>query len=371
MALIVVAEDDAGTMRLIEAALHLQGHEVLTANNGQSAWMTIRQYRPDLVVSDINMPGVNGFDLLKAVREHAALQQTPFILLTSLQERRNMRQGMTLGADDYLTKPVHPRELVDAVAAQLNRKAMRTAALELQVKEAVNEALDEQAWTLQEQYELRLAHELSEQWPGEAQGDREDFHPQATVLFADIRNDREWARALDPQQLAMTLKRYYEGGGDTVHLFGATSAHFVGDGLLAVFTDRASNTTAHRGLRAVKAAFGLRKSAAAMQGWVQQQFPDLALPRFEAGIAIHSGPVAMMRLDGLLGGAAQVLPVGETVVNALAMQRAAVGPHPVTLSIPVLRAVTGAVQPVSRHFVTLPQCPEPLEVCAVDPLPAT
>ena len=131
MALIVVAEDDAGTMRLIEAALHLQGHEVLTANNGQSAWMTIRQYRPDLVVSDINMPGVNGFDLLKAVREHAALQQTPFILLTSLQERRNMRQGMTLGADDYLTKPVHPRELVDAVAAQLNRKAMRTAALEL------------------------------------------------------------------------------------------------------------------------------------------------------------------------------------------------------------------------------------------------
>ena len=92
--------------------------------------------------------------------------------------------------------------------------------------------------------------------------------------------------------------------------------------------------------------------------------------RFEAGIAIHSGPVAMMRLDGLLGGAAQVLPVGETVVNALAMQRATVGPHPVTLSIPVLRAVTGAVQPVSRHFVTLPQCAEPLEVCAVDPLPS-
>ena len=104
-------------MRLIEAALHLQGHEVLTANNGQSAWLTIRQYRPDLVVSDINMPGLStASTCCKAVREHAALQQTPFILLTSLQERRDMRQGMTLGADDYLTKPVHPRELVDAVA---------------------------------------------------------------------------------------------------------------------------------------------------------------------------------------------------------------------------------------------------------------
>ncbi|WP_374409454.1 response regulator [Hydrogenophaga sp.] len=369
MALIVVAEDDPGTLRLIEAALHLQGHSVLTSNNGHSAWLSIRQYKPDLVVSDINMPGVNGFDLLRAVREHGALNQTPFILLTSLQERRDMRHGMTLGADDYLTKPVHPRELADAVAAQLNRKAMRAAALELQVKEAVSEALDEQAWTLQEQYEQRLARELSEQWPGEAQGNREAFHPLATVLFADLRNDVEWVRALAPQQLATVLKRFYEGGGDTVHLFGAATAHFVGDGLLAMFTDRPGITTAHQGLRAVKAAFGLRNSASAMQAWLAQQFPGMRLPRFEVGIALHSGPVAMMRLDGLLGGTEQLLPVGETVVNALAMQRHTPGSHPVTVSIPVLRAVTGAVQPVSRHFITLPHHTEVTEVCAVDPLP--
>jgi CheY-like chemotaxis protein len=369
MALIVVAEDDAGTMRLVEAALHLQGHQILTANNGHSAWMLIRQYRPDLVVSDVQMPGVNGFDLLKAVREHSALQQTPFILLTSLQERRDMRHGMTLGADDYLTKPVHPHELADAVAAQLNRQAMRAAELELQVKEAVNEALDEQAWTLHEQYEKRLARELSEQWPGEAQGACDAYHPQATVLFADLRNDHEWLRALQPQQLAVVLKRFYEGGGDTVHLFGARSAHFVGDGLLAVFTDVGGKTTAPQGLRAAKAAFGLRKSAVAMNGWLQQQFPGLSLPHFEAGIAIHSGPVAMMRLEGLLGSTAVLLPVGSTVVDALAIQRATTAFNGVTLSIPVLRAVTGAVQPVSRHFLNLPQSPEPVEVCTVDPLP--
>lgn len=369
MALIVVAEDDAGTLRLIDAALHLQGHSVLTANNGHSAWLAIRQYKPDLVVSDINMPGVNGFDLLRAVREHGSLHQTPFILLTSLQERRDMRHGMTLGADDYLTKPVHPQELTDAVAAQLNRKAVRAAALELQVKEAVSEALDKQAWTLQEQYEKRLARELSEQWPGETQGHREAFFPLATVLFADLRNEADWVRALSPQQLALMLKRFYEGSGDTVHLFGATSAHFVGDGLLAVFTDRPAITTAHQGLRAIKAAFGLRNSAAAMQGWLAQQVPGQPLPRFEVSVALHSGPVAMMRLDGLLGGAAQLLPVGETVVHALAMQRHAPSAHPVTVSIPVLRAVTGAVQPVSRHFITLPHHAGPLEVCAVEPLP--
>lgn len=369
MALIVVAEDDAGTLRLIEATLHLQGHSVLTVNNGQSAWLNIRQYRPDLVVSDINMPGVNGFELLRAVREHPTLNQIPFILLTSLQERRNMRQGMNLGADDYLTKPVHPHELADAVAAQLNRKAMRAAAMELQVKEAISDALEEQAWTLQEQYEQRLAHELSERWPGETQGNRELVHPKATVLFADIRNDGAWLEALEPAQLAAVLKRFYEGGGDTVHLFGASNALFVGDGMLAMFTDRDAHTSAHQGLRAIKAAFGLRNSALAMQGWIKQRFPDRTLPKFEVGIAVHSGPVAMMRLDGLLGGLSPLLPVGETVVHALEMQRHARSEHPVTLSIPVLRSVTGAVQPVSRHFVTLPSRGEPMEVCAVEPPP--
>jgi CheY-like chemotaxis protein len=370
MALIVVAEDDVGTLRLIQAALHLQGHSVLTANNGQSAWLEIRQHKPDLVVSDINMPGLSGFDLLRAVRDHATLNLTPFILLTSLQERRDMRQGMTLGADDYLTKPVHPHELLNAVAAQLNRQTMRAAALDLQVQDAVTEALDEQAWTLHEQYEKRLARELSEQWPGENQGDQALLHPQATVLFADIRHDSQWLGALEPDQLATVLRRFYEGGGDTVHLFGASSVHFVGDGLLALFTDRDAHTSAHQALRAIKAAFGLRNSAAAMQGWARQQFPGKPLPKFEIGVAVHSGPVAMMRLNGLLGGSTQLLPVGETVVDALAIQRHPQASHSVTVSIPLLRSVTGAVQPLARQFLRLAHRTEPVEVCAVDPVPA-
>lgn len=370
MALIVVAEDDAGTLRLIEAALHMQGHSVLTANNGHSAWLAIRQYRPDLVVSDINMPGLSGFDLLRAVREHDTLSQTPFILLTSLQERRDMRQGMTLGADDYLTKPVHPHELVDAVAAQLNRQAMRAAARDLLVQHAVTEALDEQAWDLQEQYEKRLARELSEQWPGEAQGRQELLHADASVLFADIHHYGEWVAALPPEQLALVLKRFYEGVGDTVHLFGASAAHFVGDGLLAVFVDRDPPGTAPHGLRSLKAAFGLRKSAKGMQGWVQQQFPDPVLPAFGVGIALHRGPVAMMRLQGLIGGSTQLLPVGETVVDTLSIQRHSKPSHSVTVTIPMLRSVTGAAHPVSRHFMQLPHRSEAIEVCAVDPMPA-
>jgi CheY-like chemotaxis protein len=371
MSTIVVAEDDNGTLRLIEAALHMQGHSVVTANNGHSAWLAIKQYSPDLVVSDINMPGLTGFELLRAVRDHTTLNQTPFLLLTSLQERADMRQGMILGADDYLTKPVHPKELADAVAAQFNRQAMRIAARELHVQGAVAEALDQQAWTLHEQYETRLAKELSEQWPGENQGQQEVFYPQATLLFADIRNYGQWLSVLEPDQQATVLRRFYEGGGDTVHLFGASAVHFVGDGMLALFTDLDSHATAHQGLRAIKAAFGLRNSAAAMLGWAQQHFPGKALPRFDIGIAVHKGPVAMMRLQGLLGGNTQLLPVGETVVDTLAIQRHPQTSHSVTVSIPVLRSVTGAVQPVARQFIRLPHRNESTEVCAIDPVSST
>ena len=370
MALIVVAEDDGGTLKLIQVVLRNQGHNVLTASDGHRAWLLIREHRPNLVVSDIGMPGATGFELLRAVREHDDLNQIPFILLTSLQERRDMRQGMTMGADDYLTKPVRPSELVAAVSAQINRLAMRAASLDMQVRDAVSEALEEQAWSLQEQYEKRLARELSEQWPGETRGQQEQQHAHATVLFADIRHYAEWLSALNADQLVTLLKRFYEGSGDTVHLFGASTVQFVGDGLLALFTDMSAGTTAHPGLRAIKAAFGLRNAAAGMQDFVSQRFPGIVLPRFEVGVAVHSGPVAMMQLDGLLGGAQQRLPVGETVVDVMAMQRQAPVAHGVTVSIPVLRSITGAVQSVSRHFITLPHRGETLEVCAVEPLTA-
>lgn len=370
MALVVVAEDDSGTRTLVSVALRNQGHEVLAAGDGISAWSLVREHWPDVVVSDVNMPGMTGFELLQRVREHADVGLTPFILLTSLQERRDMRQGMNLGADDYITKPLRPRELIDAVAAQLGRQAMRQAARALQVQAALTEALEEQAWALQEQYEKRLARELSEQWPGQASGQDSTSHPDATVLFADIRHYPAWLAELSPDEMGLLLKRFYEHSGDTVHLFGASALQFVGEGVLAVFTDAAATTTAPHSLRATKAALGLRKAATGMAAFVQRQFPGRPLPAFEIGVALHRGPVAMTRMDGLLGGNPQLIPVGETVVDAMALQRhASAAPGSITLTVPVLRSVTGAVRPVARYLLTLPHRHEPMDVCAVEPLP--
>ena len=371
MALVVVAEDDSGTLRLVGVTLKNQGHQVLTAGDGLSAWALIREQRPEVIVSDVNMPGMTGFELLQLVREHPEVGQTPFILLTSLQERRDMRQGMTLGADDYLTKPLRPRELIEAVSAQLGRHAVRQASRDLQVKAALTEALEQQAWNLQEQFEKRLARELSEQWPGQSAGEAGSSHPDATVLFADILDYPAWLTELSPAELGQLLKRFYENSGDTVHLFGASALQFVGKGVLAVFTDQDAglDNTAPHSLRAVKSALGLRKAAAGMHQFVQRQFPGRPLPDFRVGVALHRGPVAMTRMEGLLGGSPQRIPVGETVVDTIALQRyAQTAQSAITLSVEVLRSVTGAVRPVSRYMLNLPHRRDPMDVCTVEPV---
>jgi len=369
MARIVVAEDDPGTRKLLSVVLEKMGHEVLTAADGQAAWELTRTHRPDLVVSDVNMPGLSGFELLDAVRKDPGLMLTPFILLTSLQERKDMRQSMRMKTDDYLTKPFQSRELREAVDAQINKSSVRAAAQALQVQNALSGALEQQAQALGDDFEDRLALALSEQWPTGSPAQQAASHDHATVLCAGVLNHAQWVQALSADELGRVLKCFYENSGDTVFLFGASTLQFVGDGVIAVFTDQGAAVSAPHSLRAVRAALGLKNATAAVDRYIAQAFGGRALPRFEVHMALHCGPVAMMRLEGLLGGATQTVPVGETVVDTIALQRNALQEHgPITVSVSVLRSVTGAVRPLHRYLVQLPHRPEPMDVCAVGPL---
>src|SRR5881396_1288118 len=140
MAVIVVMEDDAGTRMLVASVLKKDGHEVLAAEDGVQGLALVRGQVPDLVISDVQMPGLNGFDMLAQMRSDANVAAIPVILLTSLQERAHIRIGMTTGADDYITKPFRAAELRQAVAAQLNKRAVRSTLQTLAVDAAVNEA---------------------------------------------------------------------------------------------------------------------------------------------------------------------------------------------------------------------------------------
>ncbi len=363
MPLIVVMEDDAGTRMLVASVLKKDGYEVLTAENGAQGLQLVEAHQPALIISDVQMPEMNGFQMLAAVRQNPALASTPVILLTSLQERAHMRIGMNTGADDYITKPFRPGELREAAAAQLNKRVMQAKLQNMAVDAAVQSALDAQKHKLAKLYEQRLAKELSDRWPtGDGSAEDEKF-AHATVLFVDMLNYAALAEKLSGPELSEMIKRFYGSAGDTVHLFGARHMQFIGEGLLAVFVDSTDTKSVNHGLRAARAGLGLVDSAHRMRQYLQAQFPDRGLPRFEVSVALHSGPVTLARLeDPLHGSSAQLLPVGDAVSVTMLLQKAAQGiGWSMTASITMLRGVTGAVRIGNRALIDLPGRSTPVD----------
>lgn len=127
---ILVVEDEPYILEIVSFLLQAEGYRVLQATNGLDALSVVEYERPDLIVSDVRMPGMDGFSLCEQVRRNPDLVQIPFIFLTARSERGDIRRGMGLGADDYLIKPFEPDELLSAVAARLSRAAQTQAAID-------------------------------------------------------------------------------------------------------------------------------------------------------------------------------------------------------------------------------------------------
>jgi DNA-binding response OmpR family regulator len=115
---ILAVDDEQRMVRFIQLNLEQDGFEVVTAYNGKEALEQVRTQLPDLILLDIMMPDINGFDVLKKIRE---VNNVPVIMLTAKGEEDDRIQGLELGADDYITKPFSPRELVSRIRAVLRR----------------------------------------------------------------------------------------------------------------------------------------------------------------------------------------------------------------------------------------------------------
>jgi DNA-binding response OmpR family regulator len=124
---ILCIEDDAETAELIAEALTYRGYDVATAFNGRDGLEMILRAPPDLVLADINMPAMSGFDLLERLTSmEPRFARMPFVFLTALADRDNELKGWQLGADDYVTKPVDFELLAAVIAARLQRVARTT-----------------------------------------------------------------------------------------------------------------------------------------------------------------------------------------------------------------------------------------------------
>lgn len=182
---ILVIDDEDSLRETAIAILRSNGFEAAGAKNGAEGLELARTSLPDLIICDIRMELVNGYQMLAAIRNDSVTATTPFILITSNPELRGMRQGMELGADDYLPKPFSATELITAVNTRLNRHRL--------MAEKAEEKLQE----LRSRMSTAIPHELRTPLNG-------------ILGFADIM--RRDYKNLQPQEIAKMSERIYRNG---------------------------------------------------------------------------------------------------------------------------------------------------------------
>jgi DNA-binding NarL/FixJ family response regulator len=121
---IVIIEDDPSYCSMMELILQMEGFDVRTSPDGQTGLALVREKRPDLILCDIMLPGMDGHSVLEALKGDNTLDDIPFIFVTALVEREQVRSGMSAGADDYLPKPFSADELLAAVTGRIRRREM-------------------------------------------------------------------------------------------------------------------------------------------------------------------------------------------------------------------------------------------------------
>ncbi|MHB0775076.1 phosphate regulon transcriptional regulator PhoB [Halomonas sp. WWR20] len=118
---VLIVDDEAAIREMIAVALEMADYRVLEADNAQSAHAAVVDHQPDLVLLDWMMPGTSGIELARRLKREDATRELPIIMLTARGEEDNKIQGLEAGADDYITKPFSPRELVARLKAVLRR----------------------------------------------------------------------------------------------------------------------------------------------------------------------------------------------------------------------------------------------------------
>ncbi|OPX84112.1 MAG: Alkaline phosphatase synthesis transcriptional regulatory protein PhoP [Pelotomaculum sp. PtaB.Bin104] len=135
MPLILVVDDEANILQLLKHILSKEGYQVISATNGRDAIRLAAEKEPDLIILDIMLPEMNGYDVLRALKANRQIALIPVIMLSALGEEVDKVVGLELGAEDYITKPFSPRELVARVKVRLRHKQTPSAVAEVTKKE--------------------------------------------------------------------------------------------------------------------------------------------------------------------------------------------------------------------------------------------
>lgn len=259
---LLIVDDNKVNRILLSRGVEHHGHKVDTAENGRQALEMLRSGSYDLMLLDIEMPELNGYEVLEACLQDDELRNIPIIMTSSLDELDSVVKCVELGAEDYLNKPVNPILLRARVNASLEKKRLR----------------DEQRKLIRTFATKEVADELSR--TGFSLGG--DF-VEASVMFADIRSFTTLTESSTPAEIIEMLNDYYALMFDAITSNGGAVNQMIGDGLMAVFGAPVHYDDHCQ--RAVKAAMEMLEL---VDGFNQNQAAQ-DKPQIKIGIGIASG----------------------------------------------------------------------------------
>jgi class 3 adenylate cyclase/CheY-like chemotaxis protein len=293
---ILVVDDSPQNCRLLEAILAPRGYTVSSANSGKEALGLIATEPPDLVLLDIVMPELSGYEVCRQLRASPATRMVPVVMLTSSGDQDKL-SAIEAGADEFISRPFNQLELLARVRSLLRIKeyhdTVQAQARELaEWNELLESRVSAQVEELERLGELRrfLSPQLAELVVSRADESLLKSHRrEITVVFCDLRGFTAFSETAEPEEVMLVLGEFHRALGALVYQFEGTLERFAGDALMIFFND--PFPCEDPPLRAVRMALAMQERVAELSaGWRRRGY-DLAL-----GIGISVGYATLGRI---------------------------------------------------------------------------
>ncbi len=297
---VLVVDDQPANIRLLEAILAPRGYEVATATSGEEALETISQRPVDLVLLDIVMPGLDGYEVCRRIRGQVDTAYLPVVMVTASGEEEKIK-ALEAGADDFLTKPINQSELLARVASLARIKryqdTIKRQAGELATwNRELESRVELQVAQLERMGRLRrfLSPQLAELIVDSGDDSFLESHRrEIVVVFCDLRGFTAFAESSEPEEVLSVLNEYHHALGDLIFRFEGTLERFTGDGLMVFFNDPVRCEDGP--LRAIRMSVAMRTRVRKLaEAWAQQGH-DLAMG---VGIAQGYATLGTIGFDG-------------------------------------------------------------------------
>jgi adenylate cyclase len=235
---LLVVDDMPVNVKLLADLLTVKGYDVVTAANGAEALAKVEKDQPGLVLLDVMMPGMSGYDVCRKIRENPATAMLPVIMVTALDPTQERVKGIEAGADDFLTKPINQPELLARVKSLLRIKVLHDELAEW--NRTLERRVEQQLAQLDRLERLKrfFSPQLAELIvSGDAEDPLRSHRREITVVFLDLRGFTAFAETAEPEEVMGVLREYHAEMGRVIVEHEGTLERFTGDGMMIFFND--------------------------------------------------------------------------------------------------------------------------------------